>query len=62
MSKRLLSMREVLSRTTFSKTHIYRLIKAKSFPKPVPLGLHRVAFLESEVEAWIAGRVADRDG
>jgi prophage regulatory protein len=62
MSKRLLSLREVLSRTTLSKTHIYRLIAAETFPRPVPLGPHRVAFLESEVEVWIAGRVAERDG
>ena len=50
MSKRFLSMQEVRSRTTFSKTHLYRLINAGEFPRPVPIGPHRVAFVESEVQ------------
>ncbi len=61
MAERFLSMREVRRRTTLSKTHTYRLINAGRFPRPVPLGPHRVAFLESEVEGWMAERTAERD-
>lgn len=60
MAEKFLSLREVLVRTSLSKTHTYRLINAGYFPRPVPLGPHRVAFLESEVEAWMAERVARR--
>ena len=60
MTERFISLREVLSRTSLSKTHTYRLINVGTHPRPVPLGPHRVAFLESEVEEWMADRVAAR--
>jgi prophage regulatory protein len=46
---------------TFSRVHIGRLVKARQFPKPVPLGSNSVAWIEAEVDAWIASRVAARD-
>ena len=61
MSERFLSMREVLSRTSLSKTHTYRMINAGRFPRPVPLGPHRVGFVESEVDDWMAARLRERD-
>ena len=60
MAERFVSLREVLNRTSFSKTHVYRLIRAGRFPRSVPLGPGRVAFLESEIENWMAARVAER--
>lgn len=60
MAERFLSLREVLDRTSLSKTHTYRLIGAGRFPRPVPLGPGRVAFLESEVRAWMEDRVQAR--
>ena len=62
MAERFISLRDVLNRTSLSKTHTYRLINAGLFPRTVPLGPHRVAFLESEVEEWMAQRVGERDG
>ncbi len=62
MAERLISLREVLHRTSLSKTHIYRMIKAGSHPRPVPLGPHRVGFVESEIDDWMAERVDERDG
>jgi prophage regulatory protein len=38
----------------------WRLIKAGKFPKPVKVG-SRNAWLESEIDQWIADRVAERD-
>ena len=60
MADRFISLPEVLTRTTFSKTQVYRLIRAGRFPRAVPLGPQRVAWLESEVEVWMAERVAER--
>jgi prophage regulatory protein len=40
---------------------MYRLIAAGVFPKPVPIGRHRVGFLETEVDAWIEERSRLRD-
>jgi len=48
----------------YSKVHIMRLAKQNRFPKPVRLGnspQHAVRFVKSEVDAWIAERMAERD-
>lgn len=58
---RLLSTTVVLDRICMSKTQLYRFINAGEFPKPVPIGQHRVGFLESEVNAWIESRLRLRD-
>ncbi len=60
MAERFISLREVLSRTSLSKTEIYRLIRAERFPRQVPLGPRRVGFVESEVARWMADRLAGR--
>jgi len=46
---------------TFERSWLYRLIRAGKFPKPIKLGERRIAFLEDEVDAWLAARVAERD-
>jgi prophage regulatory protein len=46
---------------TYSRAHLYRLIRAKKFPVPVRLGDNRIAFVESEVDAWLEAKVAERD-
>lgn len=61
MAERLISLRDVLTRTSLSKTHTYRLINAGTFPRPVPLGPRRVAFIEREVNEWLSERLAARD-
>ncbi|MDR8394894.1 AlpA family phage regulatory protein [Paraburkholderia sp. USG1] len=35
---------------------VYRYLAEGKFPRPVELGGGRVAWLESEVDAWIASR------
>ncbi len=62
MAERFISLRDVLTRTSLSKTHTYRLINAGLFPRPVPLGPRRVAFIEREVNDWLLSRVAARAG
>jgi prophage regulatory protein len=45
----------------FSRTHVYRLIAAGKFPKPIHISSQRVAFVESEIDSWIGARIADRE-
>jgi len=58
---RLLSTRTVLERICVSKPSLYRMINRGDFPKPVPIGRQRVAFIETEVESWIGARMEARD-
>jgi prophage regulatory protein len=37
-------------------------IAAGNFPRPISLGAMTRGFVESEVDAWIAARMAERDG
>ena len=43
-------------------TAIYERMARGVFPKPVVLGPKCVAWPEPEIEAWIADRIAARDG
>ena len=61
MSTRLLHLREVKSRTSLSRTSIYRLMARAKFPASVALG-GRVAWIEAEVEAWVLDRIAAHRG
>lgn len=54
---RFLRLSEVRGRVPYSRATIYRLITAGLFPRPYSLGARAVAWLESEVDAWIAARV-----
>jgi prophage regulatory protein len=47
---------------SFSKVHLWRLERAGKFPKRVPLGAARHGWLETEVDEWLAARLAERDG
>ncbi len=55
----ILRLPAVMSRTGLKKSTIYAGVKAKSFPQPVKLGAAS-GWLEHEVEAWLALRVAAR--
>lgn len=57
----LLSMKRVLEIVPVSKTQLYRMIDTGEFPKQVPIGRQRVAFLGAEVDAWFENRLRLRD-
>lgn len=57
--KRLIRVPEVLSRVGFSRTTLYERIKAGSFPDRVKIGLRSVAFVESDIDAWIEKVIAE---
>jgi prophage regulatory protein len=48
---------EVQRDTGLSRTALYRLIAGKDFPSQIHLSANSVAWLRSEVDAWIADRV-----
>jgi prophage regulatory protein len=45
---------KVTALTTLSKSTIYRLIKTGSFPRPVRLSRMRVAWRQTDIEAFMA--------
>ncbi|EBF0854569.1 AlpA family transcriptional regulator [Salmonella enterica subsp. enterica serovar Newport] len=59
MAINLIRMPEVLNRTTYGKSWIYKLISQGRFPKPVKIGERSIAFIESEIDEWIKQRIAD---
>ena len=58
---RILRLLETESRTGLKRSAIYEAMATGDFPRQVPLGARAVGWLESEVEAWLAARVAERD-
>ena len=69
--KRFIRLPEVLSRTGFGSTSIYRKMEDGDFPKSVKLGgppidpnvfdSRAIAWIEDEVEQWIESRIEERD-
>jgi prophage regulatory protein len=45
----------------YSKVQLWRLEKARKFPKRIALSPNRCAWAEDEVDAWIKAKVAARD-
>lgn len=58
---RLLRIRDVIARTGRTRSRIYDDISKGDFPQPVKIGGQAIAFVEAEVEAWIAAKIAARD-
>ena len=52
-----LRLPDVKAITGLSKTSLYALIREKSFPPPVRLGVRTVAWVKSEVRQWAVDRV-----
>ena len=68
---RFIRLNEVLSRTGFGRTSIYRKMEDGSFPKSLKLGgspkdpsifdSSAVAWIEDEVDQWVEDRIEGRD-
>lgn len=52
-SKQLIKINEVIHRTAKSRSSIYKAIKESKFPKSYPNGDRAVAWLASDIDAWI---------
>ena len=69
--KRFIRLPEVLTRTGYGRTTIYRKMEDGSFPRSVKLGgppidpnvfdSRAVAWIEYEIEQWIESRIEERD-
>ena len=69
--KRFIRLPEVLSRTGYGRTTIYRKMEDGSFPRSVKLGgppidpnvfdSRAVAWIEYEIEQWIESRIDECD-
>ena len=67
---RFIRLNEVMSRTGYGRTSIYRKMEDGSFPKSLKLGgppkdpnefdSRAVAWIEDEVDQWIESRIEDR--
>ncbi len=57
---RILRLAQVLDVTGLGKTKIYELQSAGNFPMRVQMTSHCVGWIEHEVQAWLAQRVAAR--
>ena len=55
---RFLRMQSVLDRTGLRRATLYRQIRDGSFPRQLQLTRRCVAWRESEIENWMAGRRA----
>ncbi|PHM36454.1 helix-turn-helix transcriptional regulator [Xenorhabdus innexi] len=55
----LIRLPEVQRRTGYSKAWIYKLIEEDKFPKQVKIGTRSIAFVESEIDNWVAQRIAE---
>jgi prophage regulatory protein len=52
---------EVRRKTGLPNSTMHRLIQRSQFPKPIKLGIRASGWLASEVDAWLAARIAARD-
>jgi prophage regulatory protein len=55
--RRLIRRAEVQRRIPFSMVHIWRLEKARQFPRRLSIGPNAVAWFADEVDQWIESRI-----
>jgi prophage regulatory protein len=57
-SQYIIRLSQAILKTGLSRSTIYTLIKLGDFPKQIQLSPRTMGFLESEIDEWIAGRIA----
>lgn len=58
---RILRLPAVIDRVGFSKSTIYREMDAGRFPKPIPIGVRCVGWVEHEIDEYLSALIpADR--
>ena len=62
MSGRFLRIEELVPSVGKGKSTIWAQIRQGKFPKPVRHGKRCTRWVESEIEAWKAKLIAERDG
>ncbi len=49
---------QVRARVNLSRSSVYLKMENGEFPQPISLGVRAVAWLESDIDAWILSRIA----
>lgn len=57
----LIKLNEVKARTGLSRSSIYSYIDKGLFPAQIKLGERSVAWLDTEIESWVEGKINARD-
>lgn len=57
MSDTFLRLKDVQRRIPYSRSTIYFKVSRGEFPQPVRLGARAVAWLESDIDQWIAAQI-----
>jgi prophage regulatory protein len=62
MTKRLITHQDLAAKgIRYSKPQLWRLEKQNKFPKRVPIGAARYAYVESEIDEYVDRMIAARD-
>jgi prophage regulatory protein len=56
---RLLKLKGVLDKSKLCKSAVYVGVKSGTFPAPIKIGERSAAWIESEIDQWIAQRIAE---
>lgn len=59
---RVIRLPEVKQRTGLSRSSIYRLMSEASFPQSCKLGERIIAWVEADIERWLAEKIASSRG
>jgi prophage regulatory protein len=57
----LIRLPRVCRESGLGRSSIYAYVKTGAFPKPVRVGVRAVAWVQREVDEWVARRIAQRD-
>ena len=61
MGASILRLPQVIKSTGLSRSAIYDMIAKGDFPKQIKLTSRSSGWIETEVQSWIDGRIAERD-
>lgn len=57
----ILRMKDVVKKIGLCRATVYAMISRREFPRPIRIGERATGWRESELEAWLANRIAARE-
>ncbi|AOX99254.1 AlpA family transcriptional regulator [Jeongeupia sp. USM3] len=57
----LIRLADVMQKTSLRRSTIYKYIAVNAFPRPVPIGGGRVAWVDAEIDDWVVEKIKARD-
>ncbi|TNC61327.1 helix-turn-helix transcriptional regulator [Rubellimicrobium roseum] len=61
MPVNLVRLPDVRARTGLATSTIYELISRGAFPRPIRISTRAVAWIETDLDSWLAERMTERD-